>query len=130
MPSDYLANRKTILVIAIMVIPACSILSGLATSFLMLLGAAASDGPGRGSGVADRTIDHGSGISEHRRGFNMGSSADFINSLLSNFAAPLIRSRSAWPTAAREAFYIAGIPGFIVAIRHHVHSRAGQQRGR
>jgi MFS transporter, ACS family, hexuronate transporter len=37
--SDYLGNRKTLLVIAIMVFSACSILSGLATSFLMLLGA-------------------------------------------------------------------------------------------
>ena len=105
--SDYLGNRKTLLVIAIMVFSACSILSGLATSFLMLLGA-------RVLPIAQSIMAAES--SEHRRGFNMGVLQNFISSLLSNFAAPLILVAVGVAYGWREAFYIAGIPGFIVAI--------------
>jgi MFS transporter, ACS family, hexuronate transporter len=114
--SDYLGNRKTILVVAIMVFSACSILSGLATSFLMLLGARLLMGLAEGPVLPIAQSIMAAESSEHRRGFNMGVLQNFISSLLSNFAAPLILVAIGVAYGWREAFYIAGIPGFIVAI--------------
>lgn len=114
--SDYLGNRKTLLVIAIVVFSACSILSGLATSFLMLLGARLLMGFAEGPVLPIAQSIMAAESSEHRRGFNMGVLQNFISSLLSNFAAPLILVAVGVAYGWREAFYIAGIPGFIVAI--------------
>jgi ACS family hexuronate transporter-like MFS transporter len=105
--SDYLGNRKTLLVIAIVVFSACSILSGLATSFLMLLGARLLMGFAEGPVLPIAQSIMAAESSEHRRGFNMGVLQNFISSLLSNFAAPLILVAVGVAYGWREAFYIA-----------------------
>lgn len=114
--SDYLGNRKVLLVIAIVVFSACSVISGLATSFLMLLGARLVMGLAEGPVLPIAQSIMAAESSEHRRGFNMGVLQNFLSSLLSYFAAPLILVAIGSAYGWREAFYIAGIPGFIVAI--------------
>lgn len=113
--SDYLGNRKMLLVIAIVVFSACSIVSGLATSFLMLLGARMLMGLAEGPVLPIAQSIMVAESSEHRRGFNMGVLQNFLSALLSNFVAPLALIAIATAYGWREAFYIAGIPGFIVA---------------
>jgi MFS family permease len=52
--------------------------------------------------------------SEHRRGFNMGVLQNFFSALL-NIAAPLLLVAIAQTYGWRNAFYIAGVPGLVVA---------------
>jgi ACS family hexuronate transporter-like MFS transporter len=53
--------------------------------------------------------------SEHRRGFNMGVLQNFFSALLSNFAAPLVLVAIGQIYGWRSAFYVAAVPGFVVA---------------
>jgi MFS transporter, ACS family, hexuronate transporter len=114
--SDYLGNRKVLLVAAIVVFSACSILSGLAGSFLLLLGARLIMGLAEGPVLPIAQSIMAAESSEHRRGFNMGVLQNFLSTLLSNFAAPLILVAIGATYGWRNAFYVAGIPGFVVAL--------------
>lgn len=121
--SDRYGNRKTVLVLAIVVFSACSIVSGLASSFLMLLGARLLMGLAEGPVLPIAQSIMAAESSDHRRGFNMGVLQNFFSSILSYFAAPLILVAIANSYGWREAFYIAGIPGFIIAalIAFYIH---------
>ncbi|MBV9561373.1 MAG: MFS transporter, partial [Bradyrhizobium sp.] len=88
--SDYLQNRKTLLVCAIVVFSACSIGSGLANSFLTLLAARLVMGLAEGPVLPIAQSIMSAESSEHRRGFNMGVLQNFFSALLSNLAAPLV----------------------------------------
>ena len=114
--SDYFGKRKVLLVLAIILFSACSVVSGLATSFLMLLCARLFMGLAEGPVLPIAQSIMAAESSEHRRGFNMGVLQNFFSSLLSYFAAPLILVAIANSYGWREAFYIAGIPGFIIAM--------------
>ena len=113
--SDYLGNRKILLVSAIVIFSACSVISGLATSFLTLLGARLVMGLAEGPVLPIAQSIMAAESSEHRRGFNMGVLQNFLSSLLSYFAAPLVLVAIGAAYGWREAFYFAGIPGFVVA---------------
>ncbi|WP_076858311.1 MFS transporter [Bradyrhizobium mercantei] len=114
--SDYLGNRKSLLVAAILVFSACSVISGLAQSFLVLLGARMIMGIAEGPVLPIAQSIMVAESSEHRRGFNMGVIQNFVTSILNGFIAPLalvaIGSAYGW----RNAFFLAGVPGFIIAI--------------
>lgn len=114
--SDYLGNRKLLLVAAIIVFSACSVISGLANSFLMLLGARMIMGIAEGPVLPIAQSIMVAESSEHRRGFNMGVIQNFATSILNGFVAPLalvaIGSAYGW----RNAFFLAGVPGFIIAV--------------
>lgn len=116
MLSDYLGNRKLLLVAAIIVFSACSVISGLASSFLMLLGARMIMGIAEGPVLPIAQSIMVAESSEHRRGFNMGVIQNFVTSILNGFVAPLaliaIGSAYGW----RNAFFLAGVPGFIIAV--------------
>lgn len=114
--SDYFGKRKVLLVLAIILFSTCSVVSGLATSFLMLLCARLFMGLAEGPVLPIAQSIMAAESSEHRRGFNMGVLQNFFSSLLSYFAAPLILVAIANSYGWREAFYIAGIPGFIIAL--------------
>ncbi len=114
--SDYLGRRKVLLVAAIMLFSACSMVSGLATSFLTLLGARLVMGLAEGPVLPIAQSIMAAESSEHRRGFNMGVLQNFFNSLLSYFAAPLILVAIANSYGWRSAFYITAIPGFTIAL--------------
>lgn len=133
--SDYLGNRKALLVAAIVVFSACSIISGLASSFLMLLGARMIMGLAEGPVLPIAQSIMVAESSEHRRGFNMGVLQNFLSTLLGNFAAPLVLVAIGTAFGWRNAFFVAGIPGFIVAllifllIREPSHAKLTQQDG-
>jgi MFS transporter, ACS family, hexuronate transporter len=114
--SDYFGNRKVLLVAAIIVFSTCSVISGLASSFLALLGARMIMGIAEGPVLPIAQSIMVAESSEHRRGFNMGVVQNFVTMILTGFVAPLslvaIGSAFGW----RKAFFLAGVPGFIIAI--------------
>jgi MFS family permease len=114
--SDYLGNRKVLLVAAIIVFSACSVISGLANSFLMLLGARMIMGIAEGPVLPIAQSIMVAESSEHRRGFNMGVIQNFVTSILNGFVAPLALVAIATAYGWRNAFFLAGVPGFIVAV--------------
>ncbi|MDF0520167.1 MFS transporter [Bradyrhizobium yuanmingense] len=113
--SDYFQNRKTLLVCAIVIFSMCSVGSGLANSFLTLLAARLVMGFAEGPVLPIAQSIMAAESSEHRRGFNMGVLQNFFSALLSNFAAPLLLVAIAQIYGWRSAFYIAAVPGFVVA---------------
>ena len=113
--SDYFQNRKTLLVCAIVIFSFCSVGSGLANSFLTLLAARLVMGFAEGPVLPIAQSIMAAESSEHRRGFNMGVLQNFFSALLSNFAAPLVLVAIGQIYGWRSAFYIAAVPGFVVA---------------
>lgn len=112
--SDYFQNRKSLLVCAIVIFSLCSIGSGLANSFLTLLAARLVMGFAEGPVLPIAQSIMAAESSEHRRGFNMGVLQNFFSALL-NIAAPLLLVAIAQTYGWRNAFYIAGVPGLVVA---------------
>jgi len=113
--SDYFQNRKTLLVCAIVIFSICSVGSGLANSFLTLLAARLVMGFAEGPVLPIAQSIMAAESSEHRRGFNMGVLQNFFSALLSNFAAPLVLVAIGQIYGWRSAFYIAAVPGVVVA---------------
>lgn len=114
--SDYLGNRKSLLVCAIVVFSICSIISGLVSSFLMLLGARMIMGLAEGPVLPIAQSIMMVESSEERRGFNQGVLQNFLSTLMGSFAAPLVLVAVAASYGWRHAFYVAGIPGLVVAL--------------
>ncbi|PIT00346.1 hypothetical protein TSA1_05935 [Bradyrhizobium nitroreducens] len=113
--SDYLQNRKPLLVCAIVIFSVCSVGSGLANSFLALLAARLVMGLAEGPVLPIAQSIMAAESSEHRRGFNQGVVQNFLSSLLSSFAAPLALVAIGESYGWRNAFYVAAVPGLVVA---------------
>jgi ACS family hexuronate transporter-like MFS transporter len=113
--SDYLGNRKLLLVIAIVVFSLCSVISGLASSFVMLLGARMIMGLAEGPVLPIAQSIMMAESSEARRGFNQGVLQNFLSTLMGSFAAPLILVAIGSAYGWRHAFYVAAVPGFVIA---------------
>jgi ACS family hexuronate transporter-like MFS transporter len=124
--SDHSGRRKPILLATTIAFSLCSFMSGLAGSFLMLflvrmlMGAA--EGPFMP--VAQSLVARES--SEQRRGHNMGVLQNFGSNILGSFAAPLVLVAIATTYTWRISFFMAGIPGLIMAvlIARYVHEPA------
>ncbi len=113
--SDKLGSRKPILVICTILFCACSMLSGLAGSFLLLLGARLLMGAAEG-GVMP--ISHAMIVSEVKpkwRGTAMGVGQNLGSNLLGSTAAPLILVPIAVYFGWRMGFFLAAVPGLITA---------------
>ncbi|MCP5397164.1 MAG: MFS transporter [Sphingomonadaceae bacterium] len=114
--SDKLGSRKPIIVVATLAFCACSMLSGLAGSFLLLLGARLLMGIAEG-GVMP--VSHAMIVSEvepKHRGLAMGVGQNLGSNLLGSTAAPLILVPIAIYFGWRTGFFLAAIPGIITAI--------------
>jgi len=114
--ADRSAHRKTLLLSTVIAFSLCSFLSGLAGSFLMLFLSRLLMGLAEGPilPVSQSLVAFESAAG--RRGFNMGVMQNFGSNLLGSFAAPLalvaIARAYHWPAA----FFVAGIPGLIMAM--------------
>jgi len=114
--SDWMGSRKPLVVAGTMLFCLCSILSGLAGSFLLLLGARLLMGACEG-GVMP--ISHAMIVSEvkpERRGLAMGVGQNLGSNLLGSTAAPLILVPIAAYFSWRVGFFFAAAPGIITAI--------------
>ena len=114
--SDAVGVRKPFLIGILLIFSACSILSGLATSFTMLLAArlimGIAEGPLMPICLAIMTVES----SPKRRGLNIGIVQSLFSSLLGAAIAPLVLVKLAEWFNWRIAFFLAGIPGILCAI--------------
>jgi MFS family permease len=114
--SDSLGVRKPFLLAFLLIFSASSFLSGLATTYPVLLISriimGAVEGPFLPVCLALMVLES----SEHRRGINAGIMQNFFAALLGQSLAPLVLVPIAEHFGWRSAFYIAGIPGLLCAI--------------
>ncbi|HEY0299772.1 MAG TPA: MFS transporter, partial [Rhizomicrobium sp.] len=114
--SDRSGRRKVFLIGATIAFSLCSVLSGLATSFLALLGARLLMGVADG-GVApisqSMTV---LAVAPERRGLAMGIMQNFGSNLFGAFVAPVLLVAFATAYGWHTAFYITALPGFISAL--------------
>jgi len=127
--SDAAGVRKPFLVVILFVFSACSILSGLAPSFLMLLMArlimGIAEGPLMPICLAILTVES----TPTRRGFNIGVVQSLFSSLLGAAVAPLVLVQLAEWFTWRVAFFLAGVPGILCALAAMKFVREPQSTG-
>src|SRR5450432_71677 len=114
--SDRTGNRKNLLLITVVAFSLCSFASGLAASFLTLVSARLLMGLAEGPilPIAQSLVAIESTAA--KRGNNMGVMQNFGSNLLGSFAAPLILVAIASTYNWRWAFYLAAVPGLIMAL--------------
>jgi MFS family permease len=113
--SDSLGKRKALLILATVAFSLCSFLSGLATSFLLLLGARLLIGASEGGVMPISHAMVASEVNPARRGLAQGVAQNLGSNLLGSFAAPVVLVAIAAAFSWREAFYLAAVPGLISA---------------
>ncbi|WP_233859294.1 MFS transporter [Paraburkholderia sp. HD33-4] len=114
--ADSRHRRKPVLIAAVIVFSLCSISSGLAGTFAVLLLARALMGLAEGPVLPVSQSLMAFASSESRRGFNMGFIQASAGGLLGSVLAPAILVPLASTHGWRFAFYCAGIPGLILAL--------------
>jgi len=113
--SDSLGKRKLLLIAATVCFSVCSFLTGIASSFLMLLGARLLMGVAEGGVMPISHAMVAEGVSPERRGLAQGIAQNFGSNLLGSFVAPVLLVAFATSFGWRSAFYLAGIPGLLSA---------------
>ena len=113
--SDKLGSRKPVIVLATLAFCLCSVLSGFATSFLMLLGARLLMGAAEGGVMPVSHAVIAAEVDEDKRGMAMGIGQNLGSNLLGSSAAPLIMVPVAIAYGWRDGFLLAAIPGLISA---------------
>ena len=114
--SDKIARRKIIIVIAGVVFSACSVVSGFATSFLMLFGARLLMGLSEGGVMPISHAMVAAEVSPNARALAMGVTQNVGSSLLGSTVAPLVLVPVALAWGWRSAFFLAAGPGLISAL--------------
>ena len=114
--SDKTGKRKQYLLISVVIFSICSFISGLATSFAFLLVARVAMGFAEGPVLPLAQSIMADASTEKRKGFNMGFMQSFGSNLLGTMLAPLVLVALATAFGWRSAFFIAGIPGLILAL--------------
>jgi predicted MFS family arabinose efflux permease len=114
--SDRTGNRKTLLLITVVAFSLCSFASGFAVSFATLFLARLLMGMAEGPflPIAQSLVAIESTAA--RRGNNMGVMQNFGSNLLGSFVAPLALVAIATAYNWRWAFFLAGVPGLIMAL--------------
>jgi MFS family permease len=114
--SDRTGSRKGLLILATLAFSACSFLSGLAGSFLAMLGARALMGAAEGGIMPISQAMIAAEVTPERRGLAMGVTQNFGSNLLGSFVAPVLLVAFATAYGWRHAFFLAGIPGIVAAL--------------
>ncbi len=114
--SDRTGSRKGLLILATLAFSACSFLSGLAASFVAMLGARMLMGAAEGGIMPISQAMIAAEVKPERRGLAMGVTQNFGSNLLGSFVAPVLLVAFATAFGWRHAFFIAGIPGLLAAL--------------
>jgi len=114
--SDAAGVRKPFLIVILLVFSGCSILSGLSTSFYMLLAARLIMGIAEGPMLPICLVIMNAESSPTRRGLNVGIIQSVFASLLGASVAPIVLVQLAERFNWRIAFFLAGIPGILCAL--------------
>jgi MFS family permease len=113
--SDKTGKRKQYLIIAVTIFSICSFISGLAASFAFILVARIIMGFAEGPVLPLAQSIMIDASTEKHRGFNMGFMQSFGSNIVA-MLAPIILVAIAINFGWRNAFFIAGVPGLILAI--------------
>lgn len=113
---DRFASRKTLLIVCTLAFSVCSFGSGLATSFALLLATRLLMGLAEGGIMPVSQALIASEVSPRHRGLAMGVAQGFGSSLMGSFVAPVALVAFATALGWREAFYLAGVPGLVMAL--------------
>ena len=114
--SDKTGSRKGLLIIATLAFSVCSFLSGIATSFAMLLAARLLMGAAEGGVMPISQALVAAEVRPERRGLAMGVTQNFGSNLLGSFVAPVLLTAFATHAGWRHAFFLAGAPGVVAAL--------------
>jgi len=114
--SDRFGHRKAILVVATLVFAASSVLSGLAPTFIMMLGARMLMGLAEGGIMPITQTLIAAEVAPERRGLAQGITQNLGANVLANWLGPIIIVWMANKYGWREAFYLVALPGFLMAL--------------
>lgn len=114
--SDKLRKRKIIIVISTVLFALCSVTSGLATGFLMLLAARLVMGLSEGGVMPLSHAMVAAEVDPKHRALAMGVTQNLGSSLLGSSLAPLVLVPIALAWGWRDAFFVAAVPGLISAL--------------
>ena len=114
--SDRFGRRKAILIISTLVFALSSVLSGLAPTFLMMLGARMLMGVAEGGIMPITQTLIAAEVAPERRGLAQGITQNFGANLLANWAGPIIVVWMANHFGWRNAFYLVALPAFVMAM--------------
>ncbi|WP_322063262.1 MFS transporter [Paraburkholderia sp. J63] len=113
--SEAKSKRKVVLVTSVVVFSLCSVASGLAQSFMMLMIVRAVMGLAEGPTLPISQSLMAIESSEKRRGFNMGFIQASAAGLFGSVLGPALIVPLAMHFGWRTAFYVVGIPGLLLA---------------
>ena len=114
--SDLMGRRKPLLIAAVIVFSCCSFVSGLATSFAVLIGARLFMGMAEGP-VPPMVLTLMAETSSPKRiGLNTGLIINGCLSLFASVLGPILLIALAQALNWRAAFWIAAIPGLVMAL--------------
>jgi MFS family permease len=112
--SDAAGRRKPYLIAAVVAFSLCSAASGLVGSFAMLIGVRLAMGLAEGSVPPLAATLLLGASADHRRGLNMGIYAVFTG-LVGSVLAPIVLVGLASHFGWRITFFLAGVPGLVLA---------------
>jgi MFS family permease len=113
--SDHLGSRKPLLILATIAFSLCSFLTGLASTFAMLIGARLLMGAAEGGIMPISHAMVASEVDPNKRGLAQGVAQNLGSNILGSFAAPALLVPLALTYGWHNAFYLAGVPGIISA---------------
>ena len=113
--ADRAGHRKIFLIVAVIMFSLCSVVSGLAGSFVMLLAARMVMGVAEGPLMPISQSFAAAESSPERRGMNMGFVQNFGSNLFGSCIAPILIVALANAFGWRRSFFIAAVPGLLSA---------------
>lgn len=114
--SDRFGHRKAILIVATIVFSSASVLSGIASTFVMMLGARMLMGVAEGGIMPITQTLIAAEVAPERRGLAQGITQNFGANVIANTLGPILIVWMANEFGWRNAFYLVALPGFIMAL--------------
>jgi MFS family permease len=114
--SDKAGRRKPFLIAAVLLFSLTAMVSGFAQGFISLLIARLAMGLAEGPVFPLSQSLLATSSSENRRGLNAGLMQATITSLIGLIAAPILLVSVAGAHGWRAAFYVASLPGLLMAL--------------
>jgi MFS transporter, ACS family, hexuronate transporter len=113
--ADRGGRRKMFLIASTIAFSLCSFMSGLATTFLFLIGSRVLMGVAEGGVAPISQSITALAVPPERRGLAMGIMQNFGSNLFGSFAAPILLVAIATAYGWHKAFFLTSIPGLISA---------------
>lgn len=114
--ADRVGSRKRLLVFFSVAFALCSFASGLAPSFMAMLGTRLAMGLAEGGIMPVSQLLITSQVDERHRGVAMGVAQGLGSSLMGSFVAPVLLVGFATSFGWRHAFFLAAAPALAVAL--------------